>query len=360
MPRTTPPRGPRHERGQVLAITAILLAVIGGFAALAIDLGSYSADRRDLQNAADAIALAASQELPNGDSAHGAANSWAIKNDISPSDMTVTVTQQNWQGTPNPMVKVTIARPHDFTFARLIGIQSTDVSATATSIKTSPAGGDGVIPLSVTEERLASATYGSEVVLKYDANNIEQGNTSPIRIDGPGSGNCGDSDRYCSGLEYGSENAVCAAGADDTYCSGVSVVDTEPGNKVGATRTAMNYRLDITDSNCNSFGEVFEDDPTTNEAGVYSIVQGCNPFLASGYSSGRVLIIPVIDSLCNGSCSVTITNFALFYLERIGDGGCTGNECEVVGRFVRVSQNVGLLAGTYNANASIQFVRLVQ
>ena len=128
---------------------------------------------------------------------------------------------------------------------------------------------------------------------------------------------------------------------------------------MGATRTAINYRLDITDSSCNAFGEVFQDDPTTNEAGVYSIVPACNPFTPAGVASGRVLIIPVINSLCNGSCDVTITNFALFYLERIGNGGCTGNNCEVVGRFVKVSQNIGLLAGTFNEEAAIQFVRLV-
>ena len=55
------------ERGQVLALAAILIAVVGGMAALSIDLGSYSAERRDLQNAADAISLAASQDLPSAD-----------------------------------------------------------------------------------------------------------------------------------------------------------------------------------------------------------------------------------------------------------------------------------------------------
>ena len=79
----------------------------------------------------------------------------------------------------------------------------------------------------------------------------------------------------------------------------------------------------------------------------------------SAYDSGRILIIPVIEELCNGSCEVTIVTFALLFLERIGDDGCTGNDCEIVGRFVTVNQNVGLLAGTYDEDSSNKFVRLV-
>ena len=60
------------------------------------------------------------------------------------------------------------------------------------------------------------------------------------------------------------------------------------------------------------------------------------------------------------AAALTIKSFALFYLERIGTGGCTGNKCEVVGRFVRVSQNIGLLAGTFNEASAVQFVRLTQ
>ena len=51
--------------------------------------------------------------------------------------------------------------------------------------------------------------------------------------------------------------------------------------------------------------------------------------------------------------------FALFFLEGYGGGGCTGNDCEIVGRFVKVNQNVGLLAGTYDEQSYNKFVRLV-
>lgn len=356
-------RSDRDQRGQVLVIVVLLMTVLAAGAAMSLDVGNYLSHRRTLQNSADAIALAASQELPTSSGTLVIANEWAVKNSVDPDSMTVTIVPQHLPSEPNPKVIVELAVNHAFTFARLLGIDSATLTVSATAIMTSAAGGDGLAPLSVTEEALANATFGQEIVLKYDANNIEQGNTSPLQIDGPGSGNCGNlTNKYCNALQYGSESVVCADGVDPTYCDGPSVVTTEPGNKVGATRTAINNRLDSTDAACSNFegvNGVFEDDPTTSETGVYRIKQECNPFLGSSYESHRVLIIPVIDELCNGSCEVTIVAFALFFLERIGDGGCTGNDCEIVGRFVTVNQNVGLLAGTFDSQSHNTFVRLV-
>jgi len=352
----------RREQGQVLVVGVILIGVLAGGAAIAVDTGSYMSHRRSLQNDADAIALAASQGLPSESEATALANSWAAKNGIDTDNMTLTITPQDLPNEPNPKVEVELTADHSLTFLRLLGSENADVNADAVAIKTSPAGGDGVSPLSVEEEVLEGIGLGDEVVLKYDANNITQGNTSPIRIDGSGSGNCSTSDNYCTGLMLGAETVVCAEGTDETYCSGPSVVDTEPGNKVGGTREAITWRINETDVECSEFegaNGVFEDDPLSNEDGVYRINPECNPFINNVYESHRVMIIPVIDELPNGSAPVTIVSFALFYLERVGDGGCTGNECEVVGRFVTVNENVGLLAGTFNEQAFNTFVRLV-
>jgi Flp pilus assembly protein TadG len=348
--RTLIRRFNRGQRGQAFFFVVAVMAVLGGMAAAAVDFGSYATDRRNLQNAADAIALAASLELPNDTDAVTAANQWATKNDIDLSEFTIAVIPQDLPDEPNPRVVVELAHDHDFTFARLIGITSTEVSAGASAIKTSAAGGDNLAPLAVTEEALAGATLGDEIVLKYDANNIDQGNTGPIRIDGPGSGNCSGSDKYCSALMHGSETAICAVGTDATFCDGPTTADTEPGNSVGPTREALMDRLNRTDGACDEFDETFQDDPTTSEFGVYRITPDCNSFIQTGLESGRILIVPIIDELCNGSC----------FLERIGDGGCTGVDCEVVGRFVRVNQNVGLLAGTFDADSNNQFIRLVE
>ncbi len=350
------------ERGQALMVTVMFIGVMAGAAAMALDLGSYISHRRTLQNSVDAIALAASLNLPVGESAQAAATDWANKNGVEISSMTVTVTSQNLPSEPNPKVMVEIEVEHELTFMRLVGLDTAGITVTATAIITSPAGGAGVSSLSATEAALAEATLGEVVVLKYDANDILQGNTSPIRVDGPGSGNCSSGDNYCSALAYGSTSTVCAEGADTTYCDGSYLVDTEPGNKIGATKTAIDWRLEHTATACSEFegtNGAFEDDPNTSEQGVYRIKPECNPFVNGEYDSGRILIIPVINNLCSGSCQVTIVTFALFFLEGYGGAGCTGNDCEIVGRFVKVNQNVGLLAGTYDADSYNKFVRLV-
>ncbi|HXJ47783.1 MAG TPA: pilus assembly protein TadG-related protein, partial [Candidatus Acidoferrum sp.] len=53
----------RHQRGQAIVLIAIMLAVIVGMAALAIDGARGYALRRDLQAAVDAAALAAGDTL---------------------------------------------------------------------------------------------------------------------------------------------------------------------------------------------------------------------------------------------------------------------------------------------------------
>lgn len=338
----------RGERGQIFAFVVLLIAVIGGTAAAAIDLASYSAERRDLQNAADAIALAAAQNLPNGDSAQGAANSWAVKNDVNPSDMTVVVTQQSIPTTPNPTVKVTVTRSHSFTFARLIGISGTNVSATATAIKTSPGGSSGLVPWSVQRSLLDTITPGTSVVMKYDSNNVTSGNFGAVRIDGSGA------NIYRDSVSYGSESGLCASGV--AGCPYPSVIGLETGNIVGPTRTATDYRLNNTDVNCDTWNEaVFE-------VGHTQLLRPeCNPFVAGGNAASlRIIVIPVIANLCNGSCDVTITEFALFFLEGYGSDGCNGNSCDIQGRFIDSNTYYGADVGIYDADTLAHFVKLTK
>src|SRR4030042_1217320 len=53
-----------RESGQALILAAAGMVVILGMAAMAIDVGMFLQERRDLQNAADAAALAGAQDLP--------------------------------------------------------------------------------------------------------------------------------------------------------------------------------------------------------------------------------------------------------------------------------------------------------
>ena len=123
---------------------------------------------------------------------------------------------------------------------------------------------------------------------------------------------------------------------------------------IGPTREAVNWRIDNTASECNEFDEVFQE-----VGGTYRLKGGCNPFTSTGGSdSNKVVIVPVIGELCKGRCDVTILKFAMFFIDELGS--CTGNSCEVTGRFADAQADVGGLMGSLDPDGLIRFVRLVE
>jgi hypothetical protein len=133
----------------------------------------------------------------------------------------------------------------------------------------------------------------------------------------------------------------------------------------GSTRDAVDFRMNYTSDECDSFSEVFSDpDPIT---GISQINPNCNPWTDgpggctsdTDLCSRRVIIIPVVDGFGNGSSDQgTIIRFALMWLEGYDSGKCQGNSCEVKGRFVKADVSANGLAGTYDPEASIHFTRL--
>ncbi len=117
----------KNEEGQVLILFALLLAVLTGFAALAIDVGSMTLTKTKLQTAADAAALAGANELPNDSTAEYTAVEYAKRNGVQESDVTATA---GHDGDPNK-IKVVCKKKVSHTFARIIGFTDTDISASA-------------------------------------------------------------------------------------------------------------------------------------------------------------------------------------------------------------------------------------
>ncbi|HXK33257.1 MAG TPA: TadE/TadG family type IV pilus assembly protein [Dehalococcoidia bacterium] len=413
----------RRERGQVLWTAALLLPVMLGMAGIAADVGAYAAERRSLQNAADSIALAAGQGLPDEAEVHAIADEWAAKNNVDPAQMTVTVSG----GTSSPAVTVAITEEHQFAFMRVIGIEEKDVGARAVAGKFSAGSGSGVVPWSISEQTLAQTNTGESVPIKYDssAGPIAPGNFGVIRIDGNGSST------YEESAKFGAETVICAQGtalctvADCTSgsypatcaesapgCTGDECAP-ENGNMKGATRDAVDFRIDNTSSDCDTFDEVFSPitasadasgDVLVSAAGFgprhhgggghptytptpsptpggatatptpgsvtheeYALNPACNPWGAgacppapsSAPCSRRVILIPIIDEFSGGQNPVVIKGFALMFLE--GHNGCqSGNDCEVQARFVKAELTTGALAGEYDEDALVQFVKLIE
>lgn len=71
-----------REGGQALILAVFALIVLFGFVSVTIDIGIFLQERRDVQNAVDAAALAGAQELPDsGTTANNVARQWAGLNE---------------------------------------------------------------------------------------------------------------------------------------------------------------------------------------------------------------------------------------------------------------------------------------
>lgn len=122
----------RHdERGSIIVIVAIALSVLLGFAGFAVDYGTLAMTRQELQNAADAAALAAGQDKANGlgiGSQTSTANAYIQANGYTPGDG-VTTSQVDSSGN---RVTVTITTQKKVGFSSVLtGEPIKEVSATA-------------------------------------------------------------------------------------------------------------------------------------------------------------------------------------------------------------------------------------
>src|SRR3990172_11635956 len=78
------------ESGQVLVLGVGLFILALAALMITVDIGYWSGDKRDAQNDADAIALAAAPELPDTDAAIVAGEDWAVNNNIDPASQMTT------------------------------------------------------------------------------------------------------------------------------------------------------------------------------------------------------------------------------------------------------------------------------
>jgi Flp pilus assembly protein TadG len=341
---------PKDEAGTVVVMLAGAMLMLSGFAALAIDGGRLYVTRGELQNGVDAAALAGAQRLYISDGeAHQTARDWAAKNDLAPDEVLSVTSGIRCNGeTDGHTITVHVQRNVEYTFAQVLGFLDLDVTACATAKIGSPAQRDSVVPLAPRDE---TVNYdGSPTILKMDAPPTT-GNTQAIALDATGA------NEFEENVMFGSEQEVCASESDplNEICTTNSIFDTEPGNIRGKTETSIQWRLDNTSSECDTFEEVFE----AVEGGKYSIKVGCNPFRGDD-DSKRVVLVPIIDELCNGSCQVTILRLSVFWLLGFGPGGCsTGNLCEIEGIWVPVVNDVGGKLGDLDGDGSIVIARLV-
>ena len=339
----------KSERGSVLAVSAVGMMAFLLATGLAVDISHLYLVRTELQNAADAAALAGASALnghPAGiEKAGGLAteslNKYEFnKKSISPDGITVEYSRNLETGYVGEtaakgdaanirFVRVTLPQSAvDMTFSSMVLGKAVDLSAKATAGKSvsinAPCDYLPIAAIDAEEGEPNRFTRGKDYTIRRPPGDaIEPGNYQILSIDGPG----GADDR--KGLGDGVDNCLPAG----------SLVKTKPGITAGDVRQGINTR----------FGEYAagldpsEYPPDTN------VKEGINhqayldsrlgrnldnfqppPRGLTGEEDRRVVIIPLVKAseFEGGRDLVKIERFGLFFLQTKVGGG-NGGEFKV-------------------------------
>ena len=268
-------------KGNVTIIICLIIAALFGFAAYVIDIGLVYADRIKLSNALDSAVLAAVLELPNDTiKATNMANLYLQSNNVDPKTANITI------GNNNHSIQISAVQNIKHFFAPLIGINSSNVNSnTKAIIGPVKSVSGGIRPFAVASYNFS---YGSVVTLKQGGGAGYHGNYGIVALGGTGSS------VYLNNGLHG-------------YNGKISVgdwIDTEPGNKSGATKQIQNY--------INSEYSSFDNFPR---------------------DSIRLWTLPLVNTLTvNGRMPILVTGFGEFYVESAQD---VSGDLEITGRFIK-------------------------
>ncbi|MGP4031556.1 pilus assembly protein TadG-related protein [Pseudarthrobacter sp. 1C304] len=179
MRRITPPAG--AERGGIAVIVALLMVVLLGFAAIAVDVGMLYSERAQLQNGSDATALMVAQKcaknpadencstaaplapgLASGNALDGKSGIKSIALDKAARTVTVTTGAQETGGAANTV---------SLFFARALGFASTEVNTSSSVRWGSPLEGTTPFPLAFSICQVSGMVDGATQLLQNHSAN---------------------------------------------------------------------------------------------------------------------------------------------------------------------------------------------
>jgi Flp pilus assembly protein TadG len=339
-PRTT---GRRNERGVVIIWTAFFMLMMLGFVAIGVDVAKIMATRTELQNAADAAALAGASglDMVTGtlipDSAVARAQQTALRNEAfvdSPKPITL-LAGDVITDVDDRTVKVTVRRDAATDgamithVAQVLGIKNVDVSATATAkADIACEQCEKLVPLGAVPPPGGAFQFGCANVYKL--------------LEGQGGGAEGNwlaltfpecDEGSCFGMpNTGASTLRCLITSGYACCiSANQVIDSEPGSNTGPVRSSLQARWDA-DSDRRA------DICFSNYAG----------------NGMRIINVPIIDPLVQGRSTTRVRGFAAFFMKR--RPAASGQTGEVWAEFVH-----DMVPGTAGVcNSSVFTLHLIQ
>ena len=286
-------------------MVVVSLVTVLGASALVLDVGSHYVEKRKSQDAADAAALAAAQQLPTATSSAmlTSLSSFDQAND-SRGTYNFAVSQSTGATAPDT-VAVTVNSTDPSVFSRVFGISSVNVTTQATArLRTYTQFGTGIGPWAIDTPTYNGLTFNASGMSSTTCIKHGSGNGNCTGTISPG--NFGDTDPP----NTGNNCANGAGGGTNDYrdlitgaisACGLSAGDTiypQTGNAGSNTGSALTSR-----------GAVTPFDPTT------LWVQDANGnWGIKNYASKNLVIIPQITTFPNGNHPITIVSFHYFII----------------------------------------------
>ncbi len=362
-----------REQGQTLILVGVMLLVLLGLAAMAVDVGEVLWSRGAEQNAADAAALAGVKALP-GDAAAAVsiANSYAASNGFSSATPGVQVTAIPTKvtlpsGTAIPALDVTVQRSVPPGLRAAVGGGDITVPARAIAVVTSAMPPCKYFPLAI-QENILPIGFASPVPYQWligyyvrikvgSQDNYTPGNFGAIDVTGTG------------GANYRDNLASGGACVNPPPVPG-TLISSLPGNKIGPTGQGILDLLEAVNGNKSTWPSICAVPGTVCTNGVPDNVFwrtssllgspipappptpappdpwglgsplgssiGCSgvptntdttdPDVYSTYpkvawTCPRVVFLPIIDLWDNGNKDVRISGWAAFYVIGTEDSG---------------------------------------
>jgi hypothetical protein len=338
------------ERGSVIAASTFGMLALLLAAGLSVDVSRFYLAKTELQNAADAAALAGARELnafPQGiTNAKNRAIAAMNKYDFNKTGVTIPAENVtfsiNLESTRLTEAEAKLAAkdvrfihvktspsPIGVTFASMILGGSRNLSAEASGGMSVPMSGpcDDWIPLAVLEVPGSPLVPGNLYTIRSDnQNNVSSGNYQVLAADG-----------------RGGRDAREAIADNMKQCMGIGqkwAVDTEPGMNSGPVRQGINTRFDEYASQLDP--TTFPPDNNIKENITYEqYVQRTSTQAPRhpGLPNRRVVLLPIVTpaEFENGRDMVTIKRFAPFFLQtKVGNGNGGDIGAEYIGTPVTI------------------------
>ncbi|MCH7835979.1 MAG: hypothetical protein IH864_03845 [Chloroflexi bacterium] len=330
----------RGQRGQVLVMGVGVIMMGLGAIMISVDVGWWLRDKRDAQNDADAIALAAAQELPDRVAAELRGEDWAVANGVDPStqmappDCSDGIPQGNFcfidrdSDGSDDMVRVKVSRPSNSFIAETLGVGSPTLNPQAAAAKIR-AFGACVLPWAIDAVDEDPNAFGNVWGVLGDPMEVETLLVFQVSPGGqPAPGNFGalgiygsnDNDYTDSIInECGSQGeSACDSDSQVVIPGGTLDCDIQTGNLGKTTDKALRTRVE-------RFNEV---SPYTDcDVSSYDMA-----VVKSASCLGRVVVLAIIEDFPqSGFEPIDLYGIANFYIagwDRCpphNNGDCTGN-----------------------------------